>query len=265
MPTDILLNVKGGTVFARRWQPAVTSTTVPLVLLHDSLGCVDMWRDFPGALARQLSRPVIAYDRLGFGRSSPREQLPTADFIREEGEENLPAVLSGLGITDFALFGHSVGGAMALVAAARADGRCKAVVSESAQAFVEDRKFSSIREARVRFQEPDQFNRLEKWHGSKARWVLEAWTKVWLSPEFASWSLEPDLPLVRCPVLVIHGEEDEYGSIRFPETISRHIDGLAEMHILSGCGHVPHRERPDEVAELVARFPPLSGGPVVTP
>ncbi|MGZ3472127.1 MAG: alpha/beta fold hydrolase, partial [Isosphaeraceae bacterium] len=82
MHTDILLNVKGGTVFARRWQPAVTSSTAPLVLLHDSLGCMDLWRDFPATLARQLGRPVVAYDRLGFGRSSPREQLPAADFIR---------------------------------------------------------------------------------------------------------------------------------------------------------------------------------------
>jgi pimeloyl-ACP methyl ester carboxylesterase len=260
MHTDILLNVKGGTVFARRWQPAVTSSTAPLVLLHDSLGCMDLWRDFPATLARQLGRPVVAYDRLGFGRSSPREQLPAADFIREEAEEFLPVILSGLGIADFALFGHSVGGAMALVAASRAGDCCKAVVSESAQAFVEGRTVAGIQEARERFQEPEEFDRLRKWHSSKARWVLDAWTEVWLSPEFASWSLEPDLPLVRCPVLVIHGEEDEYGSVRFPELICRHVGGPAEMHILSGCGHVPHRERPDVVAGLVARFSPLSGG-----
>lgn len=260
MHTDILLNVKGGTVFARRWLPAVTSSTAPLVLLHDSLGCMDLWRDFPATLTRQLGRPVVAYDRLGFGRSSPREQVPAADFIREEAEEFLPVILSGLGIADFALFGHSVGGAMALVAASRAGDGCKAVVSESAQAFVEGRTVAGIQEARERFQEPEEFDRLRKWHGSKARWVLDAWTEVWLSPEFASWSLEPDLPLVRCPVLVIHGEEDEYGSVRFPELICRHVGGPAEMHILSGCGHVPHRERPDVVAGLVARFSPLSGG-----
>jgi pimeloyl-ACP methyl ester carboxylesterase len=259
--TDILLDVKGGTVFARRWQPAAVSTGVPLVLLHDSLGCVDLWRDFPGTLARRLGRPVVAYDRLGFGLSSARNQPPGPEFIREEAEEFFPAVLQGLGIAGFALFGHSVGGAMALLAAARAGDRCTAVVSESAQAFVEDRTVAAVRRAKALFQQPEQFERLARWHGAKARWVLDAWTGVWLSPEFAPWSLGPDLPLVGCPVLVLHGDEDEYASARFPQFIRDRVGGPAEMHVLGGCGHVPHRERPDVVTELVARFPPLSATP----
>src|SRR5690606_4322247 len=97
------------------------------------------------------------------------------------------------------------------------------------------------------FEQPEQFARLEKWHGSKARWVLDAWTETWLSAEFASWTLDRELPLVRCPVLVIHGDQDEYGSIHFPEYIRDHVGGPAEMQILGGCGHVPHRERPELV------------------
>jgi pimeloyl-ACP methyl ester carboxylesterase len=265
MQTDVLLNVKGGTVFARRWKPTFAISSTPLIFLHDSLGCVDLWRDFPAILAEQLSRPVVAYDRLGFGRSSAQEQLPSADFIREEAEELLPAVLNELGIDEFALFGHSVGGAMALLAASRAGDRCQAVVSESAQAFVENHTVAGIRAARERFQDLEQFQRIKKWHGTRARWVLDAWTEVWLSSEFESWSLKPDLPLVKCPVLIIHGAEDEFGSIRFPETICHHVGGPAEMHILSDCGHVPHRERREDVVGLIARFPPLSGGLVVTP
>lgn len=261
MRNDVLLNVNGGMVFARRWQPAASSTDVPLVLLHDSLGCVDLWRDFPANLSSRLGRPVVAYDRLGFGRSSERTDLFGPDFIREEAEEFLPAVLGGLGIEEFAVFGHSVGGAMALVAAARTGDRCKAVVSESAQAFVEDRTVAGILKARAHFQDPAQFERLGRWHGEKARWVLDAWTGVWLSPAFASWSLEPDLPQIRCPILVIHGDQDEYGSVRFPEFIRRGAGGPTEVHILSGCGHVPHRERQEVVAGLVARFPPLSAAP----
>jgi pimeloyl-ACP methyl ester carboxylesterase len=256
--TDILLDVNGGTIFARRWQPAAVYSPVPLVLLHDSLGCVDLWRDFPATLAHRLGRAVVAYDRLGFGRSSPREELPSADFIREEAEEVFPAVLGRLGIAEFAAFGHSVGGAMALVAASRAGDRCKAVVSESAQAFVEDRTVAGVRAARAQFERPEQFERLRRWHGEKARWVLDAWTEVWLSPGFASWTLGPDLPRVRCPVLLIHGDQDEYGSVQFPAFIRDRVGGPAEMHVLGGCGHVPHRERPDEVIELVARFPPLA-------
>jgi pimeloyl-ACP methyl ester carboxylesterase len=258
MSTDILLGVTGGTIFTRRWHPPVASSRVPLILLHDSLGCVDLWRDFPETLSRRLGRPVVAYDRLGFGRSSARSDLPGPDFIREEAEEFLPAVRAGLGIADFAVLGHSVGGAMALVAAARAGDRCKAVVSESAQAFVEDRTVAGIRAARAHFENPEQFDRLRRWHGEKARWVLDAWAEVWLSPEFAPWSLEPDLPCIRCPALVIHGDADEYGSVRFPEFIRDRVGGPAEVHVLTGCGHVPHRERPDVVAGLVAQFPPLS-------
>lgn len=263
--TDFLLDVKGGTIFARRWESGAGASEYPLVLLHDSLGCVDLWRDFPALLALRLRRPVVAYDRLGFGRSSARGDLPGPDFIREEAEEVLPAVLEGLGVTGFAAFGHSVGGAMALVAAARAGGRCKAVVSESAQAFVEDRTVAGVKAARVQFEAPGQFERLKRWHGDKASWVLDAWTEVWLSPSFASWSLEPDLSRVTCPVLVIHGDSDEYGSVRFPELIGRRVAGAAEVHILEGCGHVPHRERPDVVAGLVAQFPPLSAGRTATP
>ncbi len=255
MQTDILLDIEGGTVFVRRWNPAVTSSEVPLVLLHDSLGCVELWRDFPAALARQLGRLVVAYDRLGFGRSSPRTVRPGPDFIREVAEKFLPAVLGGLGIADFALFGHSVGGSMALVAAAHAGGRCRAVVSESVQAFVEDRTLEGVRAARTKFEDPEQFGRLRRWHGEKARWVLDAWTGVWLSPGFASWSLGLDLSRVKCPVLLIHGDQDEYGSARFPEFIRDRVSGPVEMHVLGGCGHVPHRERPDVVAGLVSRFP----------
>lgn len=257
MPADILLDVAGGTVFARRWQPPAVSGEVPLVLLHDSLGCLDLWRDFPATLAARLGRPVVAYDRPGFGRSAARTDRPGPDFIRAEAEGVLPAVLSGLGVAAFAVLGQSVGGAMALAAAARAGDRCEAVVSISAQAFVEDRTVAGVRRARDQFRQPDQFERLKKWHGEKARWVLDAWTEVWLSPDFASWSLAPDLPLVRCPVLVIHGDRDEYGSVRFPEFIRDRVGGPAEMHVLAGCGHTPHRERPDAVTDLIAGFPPL--------
>lgn len=256
--TDSHLTVTGGSVFVRRWQPAAAGSGIPLILLHDSLGCVELWRDFPATLSRRLGRVVVAYDRLGFGRSSRRDELPGPDFIREEAEAVLPEVLNRLGVAEFALFGHSVGGAMALTAAARAGDRCQAVVSEAAQAFVEDRTVAGVKEARAGFAKPGQFERLERWHAGKARWVLDAWTEVWLSPEFAGWTLEPDLPRVTCPVLVVHGDGDEYGSVAFPEAIRRGVSGPVEMHVLHGCGHVPHRERPAEVADLVARFSPLA-------
>jgi pimeloyl-ACP methyl ester carboxylesterase len=256
MPADTSLNIGTATVFVRRWDPPdpAASAAVPLILLHDSLGSVELWRDFPELLALQTGRTVIAYDRPGFGRSSPRQELPAANFIRQEAKEVLPALLDALGIAQFAIFGHSVGGAMALSAAAHAGSRCRAVISEAGQSFVEDRTIEGIRRAQDNFRDPEQFDRLKKWHGDKARWVLDAWTGSWLSPEFAQWSLVPDLARVKCPVLVLHGDHDEYGSVRMPETIARHVGGPVEMHVLPGCGHVPHRERPEEIAKLVAQF-----------
>jgi pimeloyl-ACP methyl ester carboxylesterase len=259
MITDLTLNLDAGSIFARRWEVDSSDTAdadvgVPLLLLHDSLGSVELWRDFPELLARRTGRAVIAYDRLGFGRSSPRQALPAASFIRAEAEEAIPALLAEMGIADFAVFGHSVGAAMALLAAAHADNHCRAVITEAGQAFNERRTIEGIRHAQENFRDPEQFERLKKWHGDKARWVLDAWTGSWLSAEFANWTLVPDLPRVQCPVLVLHGDQDEYGSLRMPETLARNIAGPVEMHILPGCGHVPHRERPEEVAGLVADF-----------
>src|SRR5262245_18511125 len=139
MPIEVIdsaVDVRGGSIFVRRWSLGQSQRS-PIILLHDSLGCIGLWRDFPDALARATTRPVIAYDRLGFGQSTKRLGRPAIDFIREEAEEFFPAIQRALGITQFVLFGDSVGGAMALVIAASQSEKCDAVITESAQAFVE--------------------------------------------------------------------------------------------------------------------------------
>jgi len=197
---------------------------------------------------------VIAYDRLGFGRSTPRLARPSADFITEEAARYFPAIQHALGIARFLLFGHSVGGAMALVIAASRPEGCGAVITEAAQAFVEPRTLAGIRAAQAQFAEPEQFEKLARWHGDKTRWVLDAWTGVWLSPEFLTWSLEEHLRKVSCPVLAIHGENDEYGSVEFPRRIASRVSGPSVLAILSACGHVPHREKREEVLRLTSSF-----------
>lgn len=248
------VDVPNGKVFVRQWTPESPTSTTPIILLHDSLGCVALWRDFPETLAHRLRRPVIAYDRLGFGQSTPRDELPSLHFIREEAEVYFPALRRALGVTDFALFGHSVGGAMALLIAASSGKHCEAVVTEAAQPYVEPLTLSSIRVGKEQFRQPEQLTRLSKYHGAKAQWVVNAWTDVWLAPAFASWSLEADLDKVSGPVLALHGELDEYGSVEFPQRIVSGIKGRAEMMILKGCGHVPHREQQNEVLQCVAQF-----------
>ena len=143
---------------------------------------------------------------------------------------------------------------MALAIAALNSAACEAVITEAAQVFVEPRTLSGIRAGKAQFEDPEQFAKLVRWHGDRARWVLEAWTEVWLSPEFLSWNLEPLLTRVKCPVLAIHGDSDEYWSLEFPRRIVANVSGPSELAILRQCGHLPHRERREEVLRLASSF-----------
>lgn len=251
--SDSVVAVPSGDLFVRQWQGGQTQK-LPIILLHDSLGCVELWKDFPAALAAKTSRTVIAYDRLGFGQSSQRTQPPSQNFINEEAQIYFPAIARTLGLDGYVLFGHSVGGGMALTIAAQPYEGCKAVITVSAQAFVEEKTLAGIRAAKQGFEDEAQFSRLQKWHGARARWVLDAWTEVWLAPEFRDWSLDTGLDKIRCPVLAIHGDADEYGSEEFPRRIAQGVRGLSQMKIMASCGHVPHREKENEVLELVDAF-----------
>ena len=143
---------------------------------------------------------------------------------------------------------------MAITIAASQSANCDSVVTESAQAFVEQRTLAGILAGKEQFSHPEQFNRLAKWHGDKAKWVLDAWTEIWLSPAFASWSLDPYLGKVQCPVLAIHGDSDEYGSREFPNRIVSGVQGPSQLAIIKSCGHIPHREQQDQVLSLVSGF-----------
>lgn len=255
-PRDYRIPAAGGTLFARQWEPEETrhEGRAPIVLFHDSLGCVALWRDFPRALALATRRSVVAYDRLGFGESDACAGELPAGFIHEEASKVVPALLEALGHDDFIAFGHSVGGGMASVSAALMPARCRGVISESAQAFVEERTLAGIREARQAFARPEQMARLRKYHGDKSEWVLSAWVDTWLSEAFRQWNLNESLARVQCPVLAIHGDSDEYGSLQQPERIASLPPGPTTLAVLEGCGHVPHREQPDQVLEAVTAF-----------
>ncbi len=243
-----------GALFAVSWTTADAHDAAPILLLHDSLGCVTLWRDFPAALAQATARRVVAYDRLGFGRSDPHPAKLGLDFIRDEPIDGFAAVRRAFALERFVLFGHSVGGGMAIAAAARHADACDAVVTEAAQTFVEDRTLEGLREAQRTFADPERVERLRRLHGDKTEWVLSAWLDTWLAPEFAHWSLDADFPRVSCRVLAIHGDQDEYGSLVHPHRIATRVSGTGRKLILSGCGHVPHRERERDVLAAVRAF-----------
>lgn len=253
--SDHFVTSPRGKLFAREWRPAqMCDDRAPIVLVHDSLGSVELWRNLPSLLAARTGRAIIAYDRLGFGSSDPYPGKLSADFVADEARTYLPALLNGLGIGKVALLGHSVGGAMAAVFAAALGDRCTALVTESAQTFTEDVTLAGIRAAKVSFAEPGQIGRLERYHGAKAQWVLDAWVETWLSQAFASWDIGNDLRKIRSPVLAIHGDNDEFGSLIHPKRIAELAPGGAVTRIIEGCGHVPHREKPDTVLQTLAEF-----------
>ena len=250
-----------GRMFVRTWTPASDDAAdgaarqrAPVVLFHDSLGCVELWREFPEALCVATGRRVIAYDRLGFGRSDARDDVLALDFVADEACTYFPVLREQLGIGHFVGFGHSVGGGMAIHCAAAFPATCDALVTVAAQVFPEDRTLQGIVAAKAQFQDAAQVERLAKYHGAKARWVLDAWTEIWLHPAFASWSLAAVLPKVVCPVLAIHGIHDEYGSPVHPEMIGELSGGLARVEIIPDARHMPHREQPELIVGMIADF-----------
>lgn len=251
---DTWIEGPDGRLFVRIWTTDEPSSDVPIILFHDSLGSVDLWRSFPVELCAGTRRQVIAYDRLGFGQSEPNPGKLSVDFIANESENGFAPICQQLGISRYVLFGHSVGGGMAVNCAAKFNDACVALITESAQAFVEDRTVQGIEDAREVFKDPVQVRRLKKYHGEKAEWVLDAWINSWLSPEFASWSLASVLPQVRCPVLAIHGIDDEYGSSRHPELIGQLAGGKTKVKVMADTRHVPHREKEDVVIDMIAFF-----------
>ena len=250
--TTQYIDLNSGKVFVKIWTPESIENKAPIVLLHDSLGSVNQWKDFPLQLATKLSRQVIAYDRLGFGSSDAREQLPSLNFIEEEGLVYFPQIKAKLGLTEYLVLGHSVGGAMAINVAAQ-DKECLSIITIAAQAFVEDLTISGIEQAKSVFQQPQHFEKLVKWHGDKTRWVIDAWTEVWLNPEFRTWQLTV-ASKITCPVLALHGEKDEYGSVAFPSYIVEQSTGQAQLNIIQSCGHMPHKTHTKQVLLAIDDF-----------
>ncbi|NRP10663.1 MULTISPECIES: alpha/beta fold hydrolase [unclassified Marinobacterium] len=242
-----------GLVSIKIWGAELYPEIAPLVLMHDSLGSVNLWREFPEQLLERLQRPIIAYDRLGFGNSDSRAVLPNLDFIAEEAKHYFPQIKTALGFKEYLVLGHSVGGAMAVEIGA-SDPDCLAVITIAAQAFVEKQTLKSISEAKLLFTQDGQLEKLERWHGANARWVLSAWTDVWLNPDFAEWRLTDALNELKSPVLAIHGELDEYGSQAFPQYIHDQSAGPSDQVIIPDCAHVPHRTNAEQVLESIEQF-----------
>ncbi|HEX4932053.1 MAG TPA: alpha/beta hydrolase [Gemmatimonadaceae bacterium] len=225
-----------------------------LVFLHDSLGCVATWRDFPQALAERVGLDAIAYDRRGHGESAPFPPAPRTPRYHAHEADVLLRLLDALAVESAVLFGHSDGGTIALYAAAMAPARIRAIVSEAAHVFVEEVTLAGIREAREALRTTDLRERLVRHHGDKADGVASAWIDTWLRPEFRDWNMRDELPRVVAPVLALQGEADEFGSEAQVRAIVQGVRGPARALILPGIGHTPHRDARDAVLEAATSW-----------
>ncbi len=225
-----------------------------LIFLHDSLGSIALWRDFPEALGLRASCNSLVYDRQGYGRSGPFGPAARKNDYLELEADVLNLLMEELGIEKAILFGHSDGGSIALIAAANYPSRIRAVITEGAHIFVEDITLEGIREAVESYQHTDLKEKLQKYHGDKTEAVFHAWTDTWLGADFSSWNIAHFLPKITCPVLVIQGAKDEFGSLAQVEGIVRGVSGEASAYMVPEVGHTPHKEAGEAVLEASASF-----------
>lgn len=224
-----------------------------LVFLHEGLGSIRQWREFPAQVAAATGCAALVYNRYGYGDSDVLAEPRAAPrFMHDEALVSLPKVLANLGIGTPILVGHSDGASIALIYAG-AGNPVHAIAALAPHVFVEDISLRSIEEAKRTFESTDLPQRLARYHRD-ARKTFYLWNDAWLDPEFRHWNIEEYLPGIRCPLLLIQGEEDEYGTTAQVDAIARQVGGACRVLKLAACGHSPHRDRPEATLDAVAAF-----------
>jgi pimeloyl-ACP methyl ester carboxylesterase len=224
-----------------------------LVFLHEGLGSIRQWRDFPDRVAHASGCNALVYDRYGYGQSDVMaEQRRSIRFMHEEALEALPQLLAALDIEAPILVGHSDGASIALIHAG-AGHAVRGLALMAPHVFVEPICTESIVEARRQFETADLAQRLAR-HHRDPRKTFYLWADVWLDPEFPGWNIEEYLPGIACPVLVIQGRDDQYGTMAQLDAIARQLRGPCELLKLEACGHSPFRDQPRASQDAIVRF-----------
>jgi pimeloyl-ACP methyl ester carboxylesterase len=233
-----------------------------MVFLHEGLGSVAMWRDFPARIAAAAGVRGLVYSRPGYGRSTlrPAGEHWQPDFMHRQAREVLPALLRDLGVENPWLFGHSDGGSIALLYAAAFPQALRGAIVLAPHILVEEVSVTSIEQARQAYLATDLKQKLARYHDN-ADSAFWGWNDVWLSPAFRSWSIEEEIRAIRCPLLAIQGVDDAYGTLEQVRGIARRVP-QAQLLELPHCGHSPHKDQPQKVIEAVAAFirRPRAGG-----
>lgn len=224
-----------------------------LVFLHEGLGSIRRWRDFPQRVASATGRRVLVYDRYGCGDSEPvAEAKAGVRYLHREALRALPELLNALKIENPVLVGHSDGASIALIHAG-AGHPVRGLALLAPHVFAEPEGLASIREARRQFETTDFPERMRKYHRDPRK-TFYLWNDAWLDPEFERWNIEEYLAPIRCPVLLIQGEDDQYGTLAQLDAIRRQVGGPCDVLVLPQCGHSPSKDQPETVLLSLSNF-----------
>lgn len=223
----------------------------PLVFLHEGLGSVGLWREFPREVREATGRRAMVYSRFGYGHSDPAKGPTTPDYMHHEALVVLPELLAVLGIDAPVFVGHSDGASIALIHVGSGSA-ASGLVLLAPHVFVEDESIAGVEAARDAFLTTDLPARLARHHDDAAS-TFWRWNEIWRAPEFRSWNIESSLPGVTAPVLLVQGRDDAYGTLRQLDAIEAGVRGPVGRTVLD-CGHSPHLERPTETLEAVKHF-----------
>jgi pimeloyl-ACP methyl ester carboxylesterase len=225
-----------------------------LVLLHEGLGCVGLWDDFPDRLAAATGAGVFVYSRAGYGQSSPVELPRPLNYMEDEAERVLPAVLDRIGFQRGLLIGHSDGASIAAhYAGSVQDHRIRGLVLIAPHFFVEDVSITSIAEARDAYVNADLKARLGKWHADPDN-AFRGWNDAWLDPGFRTWNIVEELSYIRVPMLIVQGESDQYGTMRQIEVAEEECYCPVEVAVIPGARHTPQRDARDATLTTISAF-----------
>ncbi|SFL68634.1 alpha/beta fold hydrolase [Shimia aestuarii] len=247
------LTAGGKTLEWAAWGPEPKDGPV-IVMLHEGLGCVALWRNFPEALSKATGLPVFAFSRAGYGQSDPADLPRPVDYMSREATGVLPEVLNAIGAGQFILLGHSDGATIAAEYAGRVeDFRVRGLILMAPHFFTEPMGLAEIADAKVAYESTDLRTKMGKYHANPDN-AFRGWNDAWLNPAFQDWDVSEVIDYLRIPTLVIQGEMDQYGTLAQVEEVETRSYAPVDTLVLAECRHAPHQDQPEQVMAAVAEF-----------
>ncbi len=251
---DGVLNIDGLFIEYRKFSG--TKAGPMIVLLHEGLGSVSAWKDFPEHLCKVTGLSVFLYSRAGYGNSSPIELPRSVDFHSDEAVRVLPKILDAAEIERCILLGHSDGASIATIyaSAKSLDNQAERLILLAPHIFAEEKCVTAVEQAIKAYEKGNLRKALRKFHGKNTECAFRGWSGVWTDLEFSCWSIEEHLPFIKIPVLAIRGEDDPYNTVSHLDGITEKVSGEVECFNLSNCAHAPHKEQEEQVLMLIEKF-----------